>query len=171
MRILLSLLLLSLAAQVNAQSSEPDDPSNRELVQISAETVRAALQVLGAGEVPQAKPRADMMLAQFPNGSRFILRVSACTTPGSSCRTLSLVSFFELPPGLEREKVEDVLFDYAADHPFVNLSMAPDGHMPKMSRDVVGHFGVPRGNLYVELVSFSKNVEQFRDALKAAAKP
>ena len=166
----LAFALFALLAAAPAVEWRPEDPANREVVEVTGPSLRGALAAIGAAEVPAAKPRPDMILAQFPDGSRMILNLKPCGGDGPACQKLLLVSVFEVPPGLGPEPLKEARLSYLARSSFVSLSL-PEGRAPMMMRSVVSDFGIQRGNLYMELVSFAKHVQQFRQELNAAAKP
>jgi hypothetical protein len=171
MKILSRALVVALLAfgtsAASAQAWTPDDPSNRGVITVSAESLRTILKTMGATEVAAAKGLDDKILAEFPNGSRVILALQPCAKT-SDCRKLVLASVIELP-ALEPEASKDLLLTYLGRFPFVNLSLSKDRSSALMMRSVVSDYGIPRGNLYMELVSFAHHVSQFGTATRKAA--
>ena len=168
-RVAAGLLLASIHSSCLAQSWWPADPANREVVTVNATTLRAALNTIGAVEVAGAKNYGEKILAQFPNGSRVILDMQPCVTGAAACRRLVLASVFELPQS-EKKLTPDLLLAYLARYPFVNLSLSEDSSRAIMMRSVMSDFGIPKGNLYMELVAFAHHVQQFRAQIQTAAR-
>lgn len=167
MRRLLVPLLLLAAAPASAAEWKPDDPANRTVIDLEAETLRAVLAQTGAKEKPPAEARPGMSMATFPNGMTAILSLEHCDGAGKKCGRLLLVSFLEPPPGWDEARLNEALLNHSSGYHFLTLGFVAGPKSPViLARSIIAEFGMPRGQLYRELTDFAMSVRQVQQVLK-----
>lgn len=165
-RFFLPLLLLA-AAPASAAEWKPDDPANRKVVDVGLETLRAVLAQAGAKETPGAGPEPGTIMAKFPNGITIILSLDHCDGAGKKCGRLGLISFLEPPPGWDEAKLKEALLNHSSGYHFVTLGFVAGPKSPIiLARSINTAYGMPRGQLYLDLTDFAMSVEQVQQLLK-----
>lgn len=165
-RLLIPLLLLA-AEPASAAEWKAEDPANRTPVDLGPETLRAALAQTGAKERPVANAEPGVLKAVFPNGITAILSLERCDGAGRKCGRLLLLSFLEPPPGWEQAKLNEALLNHSSGYHFLTLGFVAGRKSPViLARSIIAEYGMPKGQLYLELADFAMSVEQVQQLLK-----
>lgn len=165
---LVPFLLLMLAAPASAAEWKADDPSNRKVVDVGLETVRAVLAQAGAVEKPSPSPEPGTILARFPNGMTIILSLEHCEGAGKKCGRLLLMSFVEPGSGWDEGRLKDALLNHTSGYHFVTVGFVAGPKSPVITaRSINSAYGMPRGQLYLDLTDFAMSVKQVRDLVGA----
>lgn len=167
LRLLIPLLLLA-AEPVSAAGWKADDPSNRTLIDLEPETLRPVLAQTGATERPVASAEPGMLKAVFPNGITAMLSLERCDAAGKKCGRLLLVSFLDPPRGWDEAKLNAALLNHSSGYHFLTLGFVDGPKSPViLARSIIAEYGMPKGQLHLELADFAMSVEQVQQVLEA----
>lgn len=164
-RFLMPLLLLA-AAPASAAEWKADDPANRKVVDVGLETVRDVLAQAGAKDTPMAGAEPGTILAKFPNGITVLLSLEHCEGAGKKCGRLLLISFLEPPPGWDEAKLKAALLKHSSGYHFATIGFVAGAKLPVITaRSINAAYGMPRGQLYLDLTDFAMSVKQVQRLL------
>jgi hypothetical protein len=163
--LLASALAASLAAPAAAQAParwNPKAPENDQLLStFNYASVESVLTAIGAKH--QRAGSADkqpVILAQFSNGRRATIVLSACDGDGSRCKALTIQSYWTRIARSPTEKTRAAIDSFNQRFSFAKAFVGNDGR-PALQRYLTADYGFVRGNLAVNLLVFATQAERF----------
>jgi hypothetical protein len=155
----LATLALSPAA-LAAQSPSPVTQTGL-IEAIDEATLLAMLERLGA-EVEPLGEEGEVFRALFPNGSRGVLRRTACTEDG--CKGLLMLGYYRPPAGATADQTEAARRDFSANYNPASVITNDKGeHIVKSY--IIFDGGVTDQNLYIRLAVFADSLARYSRAL------
>lgn len=173
---LLGLLATDVAAQAPLPKWNPKAPENNQLLPaFTYANVTNILTAVGArfqrsGTDP-AKPAA---IAIFTNGRRALISFNNCDKAGSSCKALSIQSFWAKSATVSPERTARAIESFNQRYAFSKAFVTSDGR-PALQRYLTADYGFIRGDLAVNLLVFADQAESlstdFLQPLERSKKP
>jgi hypothetical protein len=170
---LVMLALLAVAAQpapAPAQLPRFDAaaPENRQVLPaFSYESVEPVLTQIGARFERQISGDRPALTVTFANGRRAAILFGACQA--ASCKAISIQAVWNRPADLPPERLGAGLHAFNQRYAFARAFVTADGR-PTLQRYLTADYGFIRGNLAVNLLVFSGQVDRFvTEVLRAPA--
>ena len=174
MRLVIALSALALTAanapttnaqQANARPAQvrfnPAAPENRQILPtLNYATVEPVLNQIGARFTRAGTPDRPVLSVTFANGRRAALLFGSCERQGAVCKSLSIQAVWTRPAGAPAGRLEAALQSYNQRYAFARAFITADGK-PALQRYLTADYGMIRGNLAVNLVVFSNQVDRF----------
>ncbi|HEX8381503.1 MAG TPA: hypothetical protein VF619_13260 [Allosphingosinicella sp.] len=170
MRCFPMLLLLLASPSAHAAEWKAEDPTNRTVIELGAETLGAVLAKTGAKPGTEMPGEPGTSMATFPNGRKVVLSLNHCDDALKKCGGLMLMSFLNPPPGWNEARLNAAMVNHLSSHHFATIGFVDGPRSPMiMVRSIIAEFGMPQGQLYRELTDFALSVQTFDEVLKAPA--
>jgi hypothetical protein len=154
-------LLLAAAAWQPAAAGpfNPAAPENREVLPgFSYATVEPVLSQIGARFERAGTDERPVLAVTFANGRRAAILFGSCT--GSLCRAISVQAVWNAPTGAGAAQLANAIAGFNLRYAFSRALVAADGR-PSLQRYLTADYGFIRGNLAVNLIVFSGQIDRF----------
>ena len=154
-------MVLSMPASAAPARWNPKAPENNQLLPaFSQANVEAVLTAIGARYQRTGTTSKPRLAATFANGRKTLISLGACNGDGSACKSLSMQSNWTRIANSPPEKVAAAIQRFNQRYSFGKAYLTEDGR-PGMQRYLTADYGFIRGNLAVNLVVFSNQVDRF----------
>ena len=165
MRGLVFCLLLVAGSALDARPAaprwNPKAPENAQQVpRLTLAAVESVLTSIGARSEKSGADAANRLLVTFANGRRAVVGLSACDQTGGTCKALSIQTLWNKPAGATPERTALAVAQFNRRYALTKATVASDGR-PAIQRYLVADYGFIRGNLAVELLTYSDQAQRF----------
>jgi hypothetical protein len=139
----------------------PKAPENNQVLPaFNYAGVEGVLNAVGARYQRTGTAAKPNLAVTFANGRKATISLGACNADGSACKSLSMqanwTKIANSPPGT----VADAVQRFNQRYSFGKAYLMEDGR-PGMQRYLTADYGIIRGNLAVNLLVFSNQVDRF----------
>lgn len=149
------------AAPSAAPKFNPASPENRQLLpDFSYASVEPVLTQIGGRFQRSGSAGRPALLVSFPNNRKAVLIFGACSSDGSSCKSLSIQSHWTRIANSPAQRTADAIEGFNRRFSFAKAFVASDGR-PSLQRYLTADYGYLRGNLAVNLLVFADQAERF----------
>ncbi|MBA3676207.1 MAG: YbjN domain-containing protein [Sphingosinicella sp.] len=139
----------------------PKAPENNQLLPaFNQANVEAVLNAIGARSQRTSGGEKPALAITFPNGRKARVSLGACNADGSACKSLSIQSNWTRIANSPPDRVTAAVQRFNQRYSFGKAYLTEDGR-PGMQRYLTADYGFIRGNLAVNLVVFSNQVDRF----------
>lgn len=154
-----SLLLAAAVQPAGVGPFNPAAPENREVLPgFSYATVEPVLTQIGARFERAGDAERPTLTVTFANGRRAAILFGSCT--GASCRAISIQAVWNAPSGAGAAQLAAAIAGFNQRYAFSRALVAADGR-PSLQRYLTADYGFIRGNLAVNLIVFSGQIDRF----------
>ncbi len=163
----LAALLAAVPTSATLPRWNPRAPENTQVLpSFTYATVEPVLAAIGARYQRGAPTGAPTLLVTFANGRKATLTMGACNTAGTECRSLNIHSNWTRIANSSPQRVSEAVERFNRQYSFAKAYFTSDGR-PAMQRYLTADYGYIRGNLAINLLVFSTQVDRFaRDVLQ-----
>jgi hypothetical protein len=123
-------------------------------------TVEPVLAAIGARSQRSGTPGRPILLVSFPNNRRASLIMSSCDPAGTTCKALSIQSFWTRIANSPSERTAQAIALFNQRYSFGKAFVAADGR-PALQRYLTADYGFIRGDLAVNLLVFANQADRF----------
>ncbi len=139
----------------------PKAPENSQLLPaFNQANVEEVLGAIGARSQRTSGGARPALAVTFPNGRKALVSLGACNADGSACKSLSVQSNWTRIANSPPDRVGTAIQRFNQRYSFGKAYLTEDGR-PGMQRYLTADYGFIRGNLAVNLVVFSNQVDRF----------
>lgn len=139
----------------------PKAPENSQLLPaFNQSNVEAVLSAIGARHLRTGGGSKPGLAVTFANGRKALITLGACNGEGSACKSLSMQSNWTRIANSPPERVASAIQRFNQRYSFGKAYLTEDGR-PGMQRYLTADYGFVRGNLAVNLVVYSNQVDRF----------
>ena len=139
----------------------PKAPENSQVsAAFSYATVEPVLRGIGARFQRSGSAGEPVLLVTFSNGRKAIVTLGACNDSGSACRSLNVQSSWTPITGSPRAEVATAIEGFNRRYAFAKAFLTEEGK-PAMQRYLTADYGFIRGDLAINLLVFSTQVDRF----------
>lgn len=156
-------VVLAIPASAAAEARfNPKDPENTQILPaFSYAAVEPVLAGIGARyQRSTVAPGGPALLVTFANGRKAVILMGMCAGAGTSCKALSIQAFWSKIVTVPPENVVTAIETFNRRYSFAKTFIAEDGR-PTLQRYLTADYGFVRGNLAVNLLVFSDQVDRF----------
>ena len=154
-----AVLLAAALGQPAAARFDPAAPQNREVLPgFSYATVEPVLTQIGARFERAGNDERPVLSVTFATGRRAAILFGSCT--GASCRAISIQAVWNAPSGAGAAQLAGAIAGFNQRYAFSRALVAADGR-PSLQRYLTADYGFIRGNLAVNLIVFSGQIDRF----------
>lgn len=157
------LIFLAVGAEAGAVPGRwnPKAPENSQISpSFSYATVEPVLRSIGARYQRSGSAGEPVLLVSFSNGRKAIITLGACNDSGSACRSLNVQSSWTPISNASRAEVAAAIEGFNQRYAFAKAFLTADDK-PAMQRYLTADYGFIRGDLAINLLVFSTQVERF----------
>jgi|GEM_PF-1619552 len=175
-----ALALVAAAPAQNAQAParpaparfNPAAPENRQVLPtLNYATVEAVLTQIGARFERRGTADRPILAVTFANGRRGAILFSSCERQGAVCKAVSIQAVWNRPANAPAGRLEAAIQSFNQRYAFARAFLTADGK-PALQRYLTADYGIIRGNLAVNLLVFSNQVDRFvAEVLRPAPAP
>jgi hypothetical protein len=139
----------------------PKAPENSQLLPaFNQANVESVLNAVGARHQRTGRGAKPGLAVTFANGRKALISLGACSADGSACKSLSMQSNWTRIANSPPDRVASAIQRFNQRYSFGKAYLTEDGR-PGMQRYLTADYGFVRGNLAVNLVVFSNQVDRF----------
>jgi len=147
----------------------PAAPENRQVLPAFAyATVEPVLSQIGAQFERRGTADRPVLNVTFANGRRAALIFGSCERQGAACKALSIQSVWNRPSGAAGSRLPAAIQGFNQRYAFSRAFLTADGR-PALQRYLTADYGFIRGDLAVNLIVFSNQIERFQAEVMRAA--
>lgn len=167
MRLVIAFAALALGGAAPAQNAQaparfnPAAPENRQVLPtFNYATLEAVLTQIGARFVRQGTADRPVLTVTFANGRRGAILFGSCERQGALCKAISIQAVWNRPANAPAGRLEAAIQGFNQRYAFARAFVTADGK-PALQRYLTADYGIIRGNLAVNLLVFSNQVDRF----------
>jgi hypothetical protein len=139
----------------------PAAPENRQILPtLNYATVETVLTQIGARFTRAGTPDRPALSVTFANGRRAAVLFGSCERQGAACKAISIQAVWTRPANAPAGRLEGAIQGFNQRYAFARAFITADGK-PALQRYLTADYGIIRGNLAVNLVVFSNQVDRF----------
>jgi hypothetical protein len=163
---LASLCLAAIPALAAAQPATPPwnpaAPENRQVLPtLNYATVEPVLTQIGARFERRGTADRPALAITFANGRRGAILFGSCERAGAVCKSISIQAVWNRPtPAPAPERLNAAIQGFNQRYAFARAYVTSDGR-PALQRYLTADYGIIRGNLAVNLLVFSNQIDRF----------
>jgi len=156
-----ALVVTATAAQAAVPRWNPRAPENNQVIPaFNVAAVESVLNSIGARHRRSGTAAKPTLLVVFPNNRTAVLTLGACNSAGTACKSLSMQSNWTKIANSTPARTATAIQRFNQRYSFAKAYMTSDGQ-PGMQRYLTADYGFIRGNLAVNLLVFSTQVDRF----------
>jgi len=139
----------------------PAAPENRQVLPtLNYATVEPVLTQIGARFERRGAADRPVLMVTFANNRRAAILFGSCERGGAACKAISIQAVWNRPAGIAPERLAVAVQGFNQRYAFARAFLTADGR-PALQRYLTADYGIIRGNLAVNLLVFSNQIDRF----------